>query len=200
MELKDFFEIFVIHKKIFWGIIVFCIICCTIVYFVQDQTYKTSLTLNITRSAGPETQEYSYDSFYRLQADERFADTVVKWTQSAYVVKEVFGDVGGNSFMNRNKFNSKRLSSQVIDVTFVTTTKKQADLIAQKLVKMLNQESQKLNKQQRQNNWFIILSTEPVISDNTISLLFLITLGASIGFFVAFWAVMIKHYMTDVKK
>ena len=99
MELKDFFAIFSVHKKIFWGIITLSIICGAIVYFAQSQTYKTSLTLNVTRDAAPGRDEYSYDSFYRLQADERFADTVVRWIQSAYVVQSVFGDVKTNSFL-----------------------------------------------------------------------------------------------------
>jgi len=197
MELKDFFAIFVLHKKIFWGIITISIICSAIVYFAQSQTYKTSLTLNVTRDSAPKSSEYSYDSFYRLQADERFADTVVRWTQSAHVVKDVFGDMGATSFMSRNKFNAKRLSSQVVDVTFITSTKKEAEYIAKKLVTALNQESEKLNVEQKQDNWFIILGSEPVIEDNKTSFLFLLSLGAFVGFFVAFWTVMIKHYMID---
>ena len=195
MELRDFFTIFIVHKKIFWGIIVIFIICGTIIYFAQGQTYKTSLTLNITRDAAPERDEYAYDSFYRLQADERFADTVVRWTQSPYIVKSVFGNAKSSSFLNKNKFNSKRLSSQVVEVTFITSTKKQANSIAKKLIIKLNQESQKLNEQQKQNNWFIILSSEPVISNNKISLLFLLSLSSFIGFFIAFWTVMIIHYV-----
>jgi len=199
MELKDFFAIFIVHKKIFLGIIIFSVTCGVIVYFTQGQTYKTSLTLNITRDASPEREEYSYDSFYRLQADERFADTVVRWIQSPYVVQNVFGDVKTNSFINKNKFSAKRLSSQVVDVTFITTTKKQAESIAKKLVTTLNQESQKLNTQQKQNNWFMILGSKPVVNDNKTSLLFLLSLSGFIGFFIAFWVVMIKHYMTDSK-
>ncbi len=199
MELKDFFTIFIVHKKIFWGIIGVFIACGAVVYFVQGQTYKTSLTLNITRDAAPERVEYSYDSFYRLQADERFADTVVRWTQSQRVVKDVFGNVKSSSFLNKNKFNSKRLSSQVVEVTFVTTTKKQASSIAKKLITELNQESQRLNKRQKQSNWFIILSSEPVINDNKASLLFLLSLSGFIGFFIAFWIVMMVHYMSGAK-
>ena len=197
MELKDFFAIFIVHKKIFWGVIVVAIVCSAVVYFVQNQTYKTSLTLNVTRDAAPENDEYSYDSFYRLQADERFADTVVRWTQSAHVVKSVFGDRENNSWVNKNKFNAKRLSSQVVDVTFITVTEQQAKSTAKKLVTVLNQESQKLNIQQKQKNWFVVLGSEPVITDNKISFIFLIGLGIFVGFFIAFWTVMIRHYMID---
>jgi uncharacterized protein involved in exopolysaccharide biosynthesis len=197
MDLKDFFAIFIIHKKIFWGIIVITVICSAVVYFVQGQTYKTSLTLNVTRDAAPENNEYSYDSFYRLQADERFADTVVRWTQSAHIVKSVFGNMKNSSLVNKNKFNAKRLSSQVVDVTFSTVTEKQAKSIAKKLITALNQESQKLNIQQNQKNWFVILGSEPVITDNKTSFMFLMSLGVFVGFFIAFWTVMIRHYMID---
>jgi len=197
MELKEFFAIFIIYKKIFWSIILFFVICGSVLYFLQGQTYETALTLNITRDAAPKSDEYSYDSFYRLQADERFADTVVRWIESPHVVKSVFSDVKTNSFVINKKINAKRLSSQVIDVTFITTTKKEGDSISTKLVKILNQESQKLNIQQKQNNWFLILGSEPVINSNNKPFLLFFAVSVFLGFFVAFWTLMIRYYMSD---
>jgi len=197
MELKEFFAIFITYKKMFWGIILFFVICGSILYFLQGQTYKTSLTLNITRDSTVESGEYSYDSFYRLQADERFADTVVRWIESPHVMKLVFGDAKINFFVINKKVAAKRLSSQVVDVTFITTTKKEGEIISTKLVKSLNQESQKLNAQQKQDNWFVILGSDPVVSNNNKSFLLFFAVSAFLGFFVAFWTLMIRHYMTD---
>ena len=201
MELRDFFTIFIVHKKIFWGIIIGCIIFSIVIYFVQKQTYKTSLTLNITRSASEQTEEYTYDDFYRLQADSQFADTVVRWTQAPYIIEQVFGDdKSGIGFFNSQNLHAKRLSSQVVDVVFVTTTKKDAQIISKKLIKILNEESQKLNAKQKQDNWFVILSSDPITRNNQMSFVFLFMIGAAIGFFVAFWSVMIKHYFVGVGK
>jgi len=202
MELRDFFIIFIVHKKIFWGIIIACIICGMIIYFVQKQTYETSLTINITRNASERIiDEYTYDDFYRLQADAQFADTVVRWTQAPYIIEQVFGNIKNNTiFGSQQNLHAKRLSSQVVDIAFVTSTKEDARVIAKKLIMVLNEESQKLNAQQKQNNWFAILGSEPVIRDNNASLIFLFLISTAIGFFVAFWVVMMRHYFIGTNK
>jgi uncharacterized protein involved in exopolysaccharide biosynthesis len=197
MELRDFFTIFIVHKKIFWGIISIFLFFGVGFYFLQTQTYKTSLTLNITRNSSVQSNEYAYDDFYRLQADERFADTVVRWIQAPHIVDAVIKNI---SSIDNQKFNAKRLSSQVISVEFVTNTKKDGEIISTNLVKVLNNESQRLNVLQKQNNWFIILGSKPIIKSNTMSLFFLLSLNAFIGFFIAFWIVMIIHYMTASSK
>jgi uncharacterized protein involved in exopolysaccharide biosynthesis len=193
MELKEFFEIFVIHKKMFWSIIMISIIVSVIFYFLQPQTYKTILTMNITRGASTTSNNYTYDDFYRLQADERFADTVVRWIQSPFILSEIVQNIEG---VNNQKIKAKRLSSQVLETEYVTHNKEDANKVSQKLIKLLNQESENLNIEQKQDNWFIILGSKPIITDNTKSLIFLVALGSFIGFFVAFWVVIIKHYIT----
>ncbi len=197
MELREFFAIFVIHKKIFWGIIGIFVLCAVVFYFVQPQTYKTSLTLNITRSFSVESDEYAYDNFYRLQADEKFADTVVRWIQAPHIINIVIDNI---TSVDNQKFSTKRLSSQVIDVKFVTKIKKDGEIISTNLVDALNEESQRLNASQKQDNWFVILGSKPIIEDDRLSLLFLVALSGFVGFFVAFWSVMIKHYMTVSNK
>jgi uncharacterized protein involved in exopolysaccharide biosynthesis len=200
MELKEFFKMFQIHKKLFFGIIAIFLIIGSIFYFTQTQTYKTILTLNITRDVSVKVKEYSYDDFYRLQADERFADTVVRWIQAPHIIVNVFDEIDTNSMLfNKKKFDAKRLSSQVVNVEFVTFSKKDAKNVSKKLVILLNEESQKLNQKQDQENWFVILGSEPITENANKSLIFIFGVSLFLGFFVAFWAVMIRHYMIDDK-
>lgn len=200
MELREFFAIFGIHKKLFWGIIGLFVIGSLIFYFLQDQTYKTYININITRSGVDKTSEYTYDSFYRLQADSQFADTVVEWMRSPYVLEHIFDNGDSNAINQKGFFRADKMSSQTIAVTFVTATKKEAQNIAQNLNRVLNEEAQKLNKIQKQENWFVIFSNDPIIGDNRSSLSLILFIGFAIGFFVSFWIVMIKHYIVNSKQ
>jgi capsular polysaccharide biosynthesis protein len=198
MELREFFAIFGVHKKIFWSIVMLFVVSGMIFYFVQAQTYKTYITLNITRGGAESTNDYTYDSFYRLQADSKFADTVVQWIDSPYILEQIFSE--GNSGITRQGFfSADRMSSQVIEITFVTSTKQEVENIANNLQKVLNAETQKLNKNQNQKNWFIIVSGNPITGNNQFSLIFLLLVSLLIGFFVAFWIVLFKHYMREDK-
>lgn len=189
MELREFFGVFIVYKKLFWSIVCGITLIGCIYYFVQPQMYQTSLILNITRSGVQNVDVYTYDDFYRLQADERFADTIVRWIESPYVGVTVLGQE------HDDIFSAKRLSSQVVDVTYNTNTIKEGREIAVKLIDTLNVEAQKLNYTQQQANWFVILGSNPIVQDHTYTLFFLFLLGSAIGFFCAFWAVLVMHYI-----
>lgn len=193
MELREFFAIFVQHKKLFLGIVCGSIVCGCMYYFVQPQTYHTSLTLNITRDGVQDVDAYMYDDFYRLQADERFADTVVQWIDSPYVRITVFAQGKDRAF------TAKRLSSQVVNVEYITDTVKEGNDVAIKLISVLNEETQKLNQKQARDSWFMILGSNPVVQDHTYALFFLFCLFSAIGFFLAFWAVMIAQYVGETE-
>lgn len=168
------------------------VVCCSVYFLIQGQKVKTTLLLNVTRdSASPRTTEYTYDDFYRLQADERFADTIVQWIKSPYIQaqdKHVLG-----------KITAKRLSSQVIEVHYVTRSREKAEIVAGDLIDVINDESHKLNSKQEQTHWFIVQGSAPAITDGRLSLSFLVILGMAVGSFVAFWTVLIRHYVLGVQ-
>jgi hypothetical protein len=192
MELREFFAIFIYYKKIFFAIILCSMTIAVVFYFIQPQNFKTSLTLNITRDQRAQTNDYSYDDFYRLQADERFADTVVQWIKEPFFTVEIFGS------HNAENISAKRLSSQAINVSYRTRTSEQAAYVAQNLVQKINLQTQALNQKQMQDGWFLIMGTDPVITYATHSLTFLMGLFTSIGVFIAFWTVMIIHYLIGI--
>ncbi len=189
MEFKAFFAIFIKHKKIFWEIIGGCLVCGVAFFLLQKPSFESIITLNVTRSGTQQTSEYTYDDFYRLQADERFADTVVQWIKSPFFVSQMQGV--------RGKLQAKRLSSQVITVTYLTDAEKLSSVVAQQLITMLNTESQKLNEKQNHKDWFVVIGTLPVTKDHTFSLLFLLIFSSAVGFFVAFWTVLFIQYTKE---
>jgi capsular polysaccharide biosynthesis protein len=186
MEFNKFFDIFCVYKALFWSIILLSVACGAFYFLLQKQTFKSSLIINVTRDAAKSQNVYTYDDFYRLQADERFADTVVQWIISPQMREET-KNVSG-------KLTAKRRSSQVIEVSFNTKTMHDAQTVAEDIVTILNNKSQKLNEKQGQDHWFIVQGNSPTVVDGTRSLFFLIGLCGMIGFFIAFWSVLIRHY------
>lgn len=188
MELRDFFTIFIRY----WRVGVTMVACTTLAsvafFFVQPQTYETFLQLNITRAHGELTHhEYTYDHFYRLQADERFADTIVQWIKSPVIQNKLF--------VKNGKISAKRLSSQVIAVTYKTDSVDDARIIADRLTQILGDMTEKLNERQDQDNWFLVLEEDPIINDGMHSLILVTSVGFIIGLFSAFWGILAYHYM-----
>lgn len=198
MELKEFLKIFIDYKKSFFGII-FVFLLGGFAYFLfQPETYKASLTLNISRDGSLEVEEYSYDDFYRLQADERFADTVVRWLESPWVVRNIlYNKESYDDKQLRGFFNARRMSSQVVDVTFFVSNSKDAETISTQLKKIINQETKKLNGKQKQDRWFVVLGDVPVVTSNEKGLLFLLALTGMMGVFVSFVVVMFRYYWNE---
>ncbi|MCK4636124.1 MAG: hypothetical protein KAT32_04640 [Candidatus Moranbacteria bacterium] len=204
MELKEFLQIFIKYKKSFFGIILFFILGGITYFFIQPENYKASLTLNVSRGSKSNVDEYNYGDFYRLQADSRFADTVVRWLESPRVVQNILYNFSGqnSSFVFNDKqlrgfFSAKRMSSQVIDVTFIVSQKKDAKIISDDLKGIINSEAERLNEKQKQDGWFVVLGDEPVVSSDEKGWLFLLALTGMMGLFVGFVVVMFRHYWNE---
>lgn len=206
MELKEFLKIFIDYKNTFFGIIVFFMLFGVVYFFVQPEVYKASLTLNISRGSKSEVKEYSYDDFYRLQADERFADTVVRWLGSPWVVRGILNEcdfvksdsnLSFNDKQLRGFFSAGRMSSQVIDVTFIVSDVDHAMEISDSIKKNVNLETEKLNDKQKQLRWFVVLGDDPVVTSNEKELLFLLALTGMMGLFVGFVVVMFRYYWNE---
>jgi len=192
MELKEYIAILKKHFKLFL-LMIFLVAAAIIVFQIaRPLTYKASLALNITRDGSQKTDDYKYDDFYRLQADERFADTVVRWMALPAITKSIYSEAGVSE---NEKFKAKRLSSQLIEITYFTSDVKTAQELSKAIIKTLNRETKKLNEFQKNENWFRILESEPAIKDNRIDLWKSSLAGILIGFFLGFWAVLIKHYL-----
>src|SRR3989344_8152667 len=136
MELKDYADIFKKQEKVFWTIVFLSLLVAIIWQKGQRAEYQATLLLNIGRSGVENTQDYTYDSFYRLQADERFADTVVRWFGSPRVVEDIYDATGlrvsdDNARDMEHIFVAKRLSSQMIEVTYTDSDTKTLKKIAE---------------------------------------------------------------------
>ena len=74
---------------------------------------------------------YKYDNFYRLQADEKFAETLVEWLKSPRIEEKIFKEAGidpsGYSLKKLAKsIKAEKMSSQVVAVSFSSPDKNAA--------------------------------------------------------------------------
>jgi capsular polysaccharide biosynthesis protein len=169
-------------------------------FALKPVSYSTSLALNITRSGAQQTPDYKYDDFYRLQADEKFAETIVKWLQDPRTVADIYTTAGleVSDFSIKQlakSFASQKLSSQFVSVSFSARSFDSAKKISDAIVNVVSKNTEELNKNQKENTWFQVVAQDPVITRDKISPLILLLASLLVGIFLAFWVVLIIHYL-----
>jgi len=199
MEFKEYIEIFKKNYKTFL-MTVFAVMALGILFqLFRPLSWKATLALNVTRAGSQVTTDYAYDDFYRLQADERFADTIVRWLSSARIVNDVYQSAQVSEekpalSLFPYALKAERLSSQFIEVTYVTKDKSSAEKIAPALIGIVNRETENLNKLQKQEQWFTVIGSAPIIVENVFSWNLIIFSSFFLGIFMGFWIVLIMHY------
>ena len=153
MELKEYLAVFRARTNLFLGIILAALVSGALFYFFQPIKYRAELVLNVTRTGQVKTADYQFDDFYRLQADERFADTVVRWLETERMQNDIRkgAKIADNQIFS---LTAKRLSSQMIDVNILASDPGAAEKIALAVSATVNLEAEKLNAWQQKEGWF----------------------------------------------
>jgi len=204
MELHDYLTQFKRYRYTF----IFCVlgvVAVTVAYvLIQPERITTILSLHVAREGGAqETQEYQYDGFYRIQADERFADTIVRWLSSPRIVADIYAGVGRNIAMPAehslgNVFSARRLSSQYIEVRYTSVTEGIAEKIATSLERVLNERTDALNTGDvNKEGWFRVIVEEPVMYPAHIPWIRVLAGAIIAGVFIGFWAVGVRGSLKE---
>ena len=200
MELKEYIKIIKKNKNLFFGTIIAVVAIALGYFFFLPVRYDASLTLNVTRTGSQETTDYKYDDYYRLQADERFVDTIVEWIRSPRVVSDIYTEAGIDAgAFSMGKFSknitAEKRSSQIVAISFSATSIEAAQKISAGVTKIITKNTNELNVNQKENTWFSVLSAAPVIVkyQPNYGLNFLASL--CLGIFLGFWVVLFKHYL-----
>lgn len=196
MELREIVAIFQKQKNLFVLLVAVCVIGALLWQGMQPVRYQAELLINIGRSGVQTTSEYTYDSFYRLQADERFADTVVRWLSAPRVVEDIYTDAGLSGSERVSSFIAKRLSSQMITITYTSGDQKMLKQLSESLVVVLNRYTATLNTEGKEQGWFVVIGSDPVITEARVSRELALIAGLVVGVFVAFWIVLFRHYFS----
>jgi len=200
MELKEYLNILKTNIKAFVLAVVLVVIAGITYSIFRPVSFDTSLTLNITRSGTQATADYKYDDFYRLQADEKFAETVVEWIKSPRTVSDIYAssDINASQFSlgkMEKSFRSEKLSSQIVSVKFSTDTPEKAKKISDSISKVIAKNIASLNLNQKEENWFEIIAQEPVIAQSRLDFWVVILAALALGIFLGFWTVLIIYYL-----
>lgn len=200
MEIKEYLQI--IKKNIKLFSIVFVVVVASILayFYFQPIYYKTSVTLNVTRVGMQATDQYRFDNFYRLQADEKVCETIVEWLKSPSIVFDIYSQSGENIDQLSLKKISKLIiaekrSSQIVAVNFVSSDKELAQKISENIVRVISRNIEKLNKDQKEIGWFEIMGENPMTMKNSPEYKIILLASFFAGIFVAFLTVMIRHYL-----
>lgn len=204
MELREYYKIL----KSNVSVIIYAILIAVVVVYAwsvkKSETYSASLLLNISRSESQSTTDYRYDQFYRLQADEKFAETIVEWLKSPGVAKDIFEKASiksdEKSMRQLSKsFQAEKLSSEVVSVKFSTQTEDEAKKIASAVAFVSLEKTKDLNSETRDSNWFAVDMTNLVILKNTQDLRINLGIAALIGIFIGTLLAFGKHYISEEK-
>ena len=199
MEFREILKIFCKHQQIFLVVLIAFVVGGWLIFAMQPMRFQTSIMLNVTRKATQKTDAYRYDDFYRLQADERFADTVVRWLGSPNVSDEIIRESKIDRLKMKGSFKAVRLSSQMIQVNYVTTDATSGKKLSQSMRKVIESQIEKLNEEQKEETWFKVLASDPLISMDRISLKLIMFASILLGIFFGAWTVLGVHYF-DQKK
>lgn len=200
MELKEYLNIVKKYKGLFIGTVIAVVLGSLAYFSLRPVSYNVSLALNISRSGGQATSDYKYDDFYRIQADEKFAETVAEWLKTPRVAEDIYQEAGINtqnfSLRKLTKIiKAEKMSSQVVLVSFGAPSGKDGQKIAASVCKIISQNTQNLNRDQKEEAWFEVLSASPVIRENYFDPKIVIIVSILAGIFLAFWITLGKHYL-----
>lgn len=204
MELREYYLILKKDFKSFLFVVVLIIAGSFAFSYLRPDSYDTSLILNISRIGTQETDQYRYDDFYRIQADEKFAETVVEWLKSPRISSDIYADAGiDTAFLNLRQLSRnmspEKLSPQVVSVNFSSSDQKTAEKISRSIIKIISGNTQSLNKDQKDNTWFEIIPQEPITKRYHPDSALILMASLLFGLFVGFWVVMIRHYL-EIKR
>ena len=202
MELREYYKIIKLNISI---LIYTAIIAVVIVYawsVRKSQTYSASLLLNISRTEAQSTTDYRYDQFYRLQADDKFAETIVEWLKSPGVARDMFNkaSVGADQKTMRQlskSFRAEKLSSNLVGIQYSIQTDNEGEKISSAIENIISEKTKILNADARDPNWFRIGTSNLVVLKNTQSLPVNLSVAAIVGIFVGTLLAFGKHYISE---
>ncbi len=212
MELKALIEIFVKYKRMFWSIVILFLIGGCVFYIVQPRRYNVSTTITVIRSNLSEKNnekeknfENDYSSFYRAQADDRIADSIVAWLKSPSIVLGILksseqknlSDIKIKNLSSVYKVN--KVSSQVIDLRFKVLNPEDGKKQVIEINKRINELLKKMNPESSTNSWFKVSLQKPVIRFYEKTPLFVFLMSVVLGFFVSFCVTIIVNYLKEEK-
>lgn len=202
MELKEYYKIWRENISVVLYAVLVAVVSAYAWSAKESQIFSASLNLNVSRAETQPTAEYKYDHFYRLEADEKFAETVAEWLKSPGVAKNIFEKAGANSDEKTMRelaksFQAEKISPETVRVRFSTQTDDEARKIAAAASAIVSEKTKSLNESARDPNWFKIDMSDLIVLKNSQDLRVNLALAAIAGFFIGTLLAFGKHYISE---
>ena len=199
MELKQYIKIIKRHIKSILMVSTLVGFFALIFSAVKPVTYETSLSLLISRAAAQETQDYKYDSYYAIQANDLFANTIVGWLKSPEIVVAIYKEAGVKfPVKNLRKlekfFKAFKTSPHSVEVKFKSKTKKDAQSIAKTVVSVLKKKTTTISRISQEEIVFSVVGSDPVIVEKKPNLILNTIVGVISGLLLGILIVFGKEY------
>jgi hypothetical protein len=194
MELRDFIQLFIRRRSLIAWIMGTALVIGFFGYRLQTQWYEGAVLLSVTRQAAEATPEYQYDQAYRLQADERMADTLARYLESEIGRRDTarrvpLTGVRETEFIE-SRISALRLSSITVQVSYAAMTPTEAERIAGAFYQAGERYVASLNEQAGNRNWFTLVASEPYAKDGRFTLPVALGVALVLGAIAAFWTVL----------
>lgn len=202
MELREYIQLIKKYKIIFFATWLAVIALATGWAQSRPKSYDVSMAVEVARDDQEQTDDYQFDQYYRLEADNKFSDTVVQWLKDPAVVHVIYSDAGlalpSDDLQKLAKtFRVEKLSSNYIQVRYAVTDPQQAEKLWTSADKMLNARTGKLNHDEKNDNWFHLLLAKPLVAPAKVEMKVVVVMALIGGFLVALVTVLVKHYWQD---
>lgn len=204
MSAYEFISLFVERKKTFLGTLLL-VLCITFVFWMtQSSRYRGEVLLSVTRTAVEKSSDYAYDEYYRFQADEKLAETLAQYLESAPGKRMVaerarLSGKGYDQYVGAKLRVAKRGTNGIL-IQYKSSRHEEAIQLGEALTFAASAYVTSLNEDARDQTWFTVLSENPVIEEVKWSAFHLSLIGVFGGVFLAFWAVLLQFFGEEYQK
>ncbi len=204
MTLMELVRLFDRERRLFLGTLILVCLSAWMVYQFQKPHYKNELLLSVTRTAVLPTPDYTYDYFYRFQADERMAESLSHYLASRTGKRAVAeqAKLSGEAYKQYTeaKLKTGRLGTNLVKVEYLTPEVTGGAALGEALVTVANTYVYALNEDAQQKAWFTVIGGKPVTESALWSAGRFTVVALIVGSLVAFWTVLGRFFWRQYHK
>jgi capsular polysaccharide biosynthesis protein len=205
MELKEYYKIL----KANFSTAVYTIVILAVATYIwsikQAESYSASLLLNVSRLDTQNTADYRYDQFYRIQADDKFSDTLSQWLTAPGIASEIIAKAnfpGGDKTLRQlsRSFRGEKISPETVEVRFSATNPDEAKKIGDAIGVVIDEKTKNLNLNSQDATWFKVFPSNYIALKNIQNLPLNLGLASIVGLFFGVISIFFKHYFSEEEK
>jgi len=195
MTPKNYLKIINGQKSLIFISIILCGLLALIFSLFKPVIYEASVSFSVQKVNRQDTTEFQYDNYYAIQASELLGNTMVGWLESPDIIASVYSQAGLTPEPEElaalvKNIKAKQISAHLVRVKFSQSNSDRANKVAASLSKVVTSKVEEVEITPDKQNSFIVVSSEPVITEKkyspaSVTLIGLIC-GALLGVGIAF--------------